>query len=295
MIIQRSPNDESAIAISQVAHSWMSGQMARGWGNAEFGTFEPREPLCYAAEQHDIGFFRWEQHPRWNPHTGFPYTFEDLPIGEHIEIWNQSIYQLQAISAYAALMTSLHFSGLCERHSHKGIDSDGRIADAFLREQRHYQKELLAWIAEDWSARGGGTAEAISRNRKLIATWDLLSLQLSRNPSKAFEVEGVPWTGGGAGCTLSVSPSAFSNRVFHVDPWPFRSSPLQLCCEGYLFERPFGSQEELDHVLATQRLIRLPIQYILLSKEGGRGGRVHTANTAKHGDHSEEIDSKART
>jgi hypothetical protein len=266
MIIQRSPNDESVIAISQVAHSWMSGQMAREWGNAEFGTFQPREPLCYAAELHDIGFFQWEQRPRWNPKTGFPFTFEDLPIGEHIDIWEQSIRQLRAVSAYAALMTSLHFSGLCERRGHKGTVSDARIAEAFLREQRRYQQELRACIAEDWSARAGCTEEAVLRNRKLIATWDLLSLQLSRNPANAFEVEGVPWSRGDAGCMLSVSPSAFSNRVFHVDPWPFSSSPVHLCCEGYLFERPFRSEEELDEVLTAQRFRRLPLEYILLPK-----------------------------
>ena len=155
MIIQRSSNDESAIAISQVAHSWMSGQMAREWGNAEFGVFEPREPLCYAAEQHDIGFFPWERRPRWNPETGFPFTFEDLPTSEHIEIWRRSIDQLGAVSAYAALMASFHFSGLCERHGHKGSEADARTAETFLQEQRRQRDELLTFIAEDWSARAG--------------------------------------------------------------------------------------------------------------------------------------------
>jgi hypothetical protein len=267
MIIQRSSKDESAIAISQVAHSWMSGQMAREWGNAEFGTFQPHEPLCYAAEQHDIGFFSWERRPRWNPKTGYPFTFEDLPIGEHIEIWKQSIDQLRAVSAYAAVMTSFHFSGLCERHRHKGAESaEARTAEAFLRDQRCEQEELLAFIAKDWSARAGCTEEAVSRNRKLIATWDLLSLQLSRNPSRAFEIEDVPSTGGRGGCTLSISPSAFSGRVFHVDPWPFASSPLRLGCEGYLFERPFRSQEELDQAFTARSVSRLPIEYILLPR-----------------------------
>jgi hypothetical protein len=266
MIIQRSSNDESAIAISQVAHSWMSGQLARKWGNAEFGTFQPREALCYAAEQHDIGFFPWERCPRWNPETGFPFTFEDLPISEHLEIWKRSIDQLRAVSTYSALMTSFHFSGLCERHSRKGTGSSARMVEAFLQDQRRQQEELLALIAEDWSACAGCTEEAVSRNRKLIATWDLLSLQLSRNPSRAFDIRDVPWTGGNGGCTLLISPSEFSSRVFHVDPWPFSCPLLRLCCEGYLFERPFHSQDELDQTLAAQRVTRLPVEYILLPK-----------------------------
>lgn len=268
MIIQRSSNDESAIAISQVAHSWMSGQMAREWGNAEFGTFQPRESLCYAAEQHDIGFFAWERRPRWNPETGFPFTFEDLPIDEHVEIWRQSIDQLRAVSTYAALMASFHFSGLCERHSHKGSQPDPGTAEAFLRDQRRLREELLGFIAEDWSAGASRTEEAVSHNRKLIATWDLLSLQLSRNPSKAFDIEDVPRTGGREDCTLSVSPSAFSSRVFHVHPWPFSSGSLRLCCEGFRFERPFRSQEELDQALAARNVSRLPIEYILRPSHG---------------------------
>ncbi|MBV9997721.1 MAG: DUF3891 family protein [Verrucomicrobia bacterium] len=266
MIIQRSLNDESAIAISQVAHSWMSGQMAREWGNAEFGTFQPHESLCYAAEQHDAGFFPWEKRPRWNPETGFPLTFEDLPVSEHIEIWKRSIDQLRAVSAYAALMASFHFSGLCERHGRKGTGPDAGMVDAFLKEQRRHREELLAFITEDWSARAGCTEEAVSRNRKLIATWDLLSLQLSRNPSRAFDVGDVPWTRGNGGCTLSINPSEFSSRVFRVDPWPFSTSLLRVSCEGYLFERPFRSQAELDQTLASQSVTRLLVEYILLPK-----------------------------
>lgn len=266
MIIQRSSNDESAIAISQVAHSWMSGQMAREWGNAEFGTFQPREPVCYAAEQHDVGFFPWERHPRWNPETGFPFTFEDLPIHEHIEIWKQSIDQLRAVSAYAALMASFHFCGLCERHSRKETGSDAQARETFLQDQRRRREELLGFMAEDWSARAGCTEEAVARNRKLIATWDLLSLQLSRNPSRAFQIGNVPWLGGKGDCTLSINPSAFSSRVFHVEPWPFSTSCLRLCCDGYLFERPFRSQDELDQVLAAQSVARLPVEYILLPR-----------------------------
>ena len=271
MIIQRSSNDESAIAISQVAHSWMSGQMAREWGNAESGTFQPREPLCYAAEQHDIGFLSWEKRPRWNPETGFPFTFEDLPIGEHVEIWKRSIDQLRAVSAYAALMASFHFSGLCERHSRKGAEPDSRTAEAFLQDQRFHREELLASIAENWSSSPGHTEAAVSQNRKLIAAWDLLSLQLSRNPSKAFVIEDVPWRGEDEGCTLSISPSAFSSRVFYVDPWPFSSSLLRLCCEGYLFQHPFRSQEELDRTLTARNVTRLPVEYLLRPTLAGPG------------------------
>ena len=42
--------------IGQPAHAWVSGQLARAWGNAAFPAPAPREPFCLAAEQHDVGW-----------------------------------------------------------------------------------------------------------------------------------------------------------------------------------------------------------------------------------------------
>ena len=44
------------IGIAQPAHAWVSGQLARAWGNVRFGTVAPRDEVCLAAEQHDVGY-----------------------------------------------------------------------------------------------------------------------------------------------------------------------------------------------------------------------------------------------
>ena len=59
--------------------AWVSGELARAWGNEEFGQFVPPKELCLAAEQHDIGWLLWEQAPTLNPETGYPYRFTELP------------------------------------------------------------------------------------------------------------------------------------------------------------------------------------------------------------------------
>jgi len=46
MIIQNNFEAQRVIAISQTAHAWVSGQMARNWGNEHFSGFVPTEPLC---------------------------------------------------------------------------------------------------------------------------------------------------------------------------------------------------------------------------------------------------------
>src|SRR5258708_3324369 len=78
-------DDEGVIAVSQPAHAWVSGQLARNWREADFAGV--REEVCLAAEQHDIGFLAWEQSPTLNPGTGLPYTFLEMPRGMHLEIW----------------------------------------------------------------------------------------------------------------------------------------------------------------------------------------------------------------
>jgi hypothetical protein len=42
------------IAISQLTHAWISGQLLRAWDEALL------EPLLLAAEQHDLGWIDWE-------------------------------------------------------------------------------------------------------------------------------------------------------------------------------------------------------------------------------------------
>ena len=59
------------LLVSQPMHAWVSGQLARSWGNTAFGHFAPPEEVCLAAELHDIGFLEWERCPTFNP-TQYP-------------------------------------------------------------------------------------------------------------------------------------------------------------------------------------------------------------------------------
>ena len=75
------------IVITQPTHAWISGCLARAWGNEHFGSFAPIQEVCMGAEQHDIGWLYWEQAPTLNPHTGYPHKFTELSTQEHINIW----------------------------------------------------------------------------------------------------------------------------------------------------------------------------------------------------------------
>ena len=139
MIIPPAQPGDRTITISQTSHSWISGQLARAWGNDNFTRFEPFEQMCYAAEQHDIGFLDWESQPTLNLDTGLPYTFDELPESIHFEIWHKGISQLMPVCYYASLVVSLHFCNLCQRfHQHRS-DPDRAAVDHFLKTQREHQ------------------------------------------------------------------------------------------------------------------------------------------------------------
>jgi tartrate-resistant acid phosphatase type 5 len=78
---------DDAIVIGQPAHAWLSGQLARAWGNERFPAPEPWEEVCLAAEQHDLGMAEWERAPKLNPQTGLPRSFMELELDDHLEIW----------------------------------------------------------------------------------------------------------------------------------------------------------------------------------------------------------------
>ena len=106
MLLRR--DDRGVMAIGQPSHAWISGQLARAWGNETFGPVAPWEEVCLAAEQHDIGMAAWDLHPTFNPESGLPYGFTEMPLAEHLECWRTGPPRLVRQSRLAALLCSLH-------------------------------------------------------------------------------------------------------------------------------------------------------------------------------------------
>src|SRR3954469_24637514 len=81
------PGDDGVLAIGQLSHSWLAGQLARAWGSEPFGGVEPREEVALGAQQHDIGWALFDLEPRFNPDTGLPRSFLELTLDDHPHIW----------------------------------------------------------------------------------------------------------------------------------------------------------------------------------------------------------------
>jgi hypothetical protein len=230
MLLRRDGDD--VIAIGQPAHAWLSGQLARAWGNERFGAVEPWEEVCLAAEQHDLGMAAWERRPTLNPDTGLPRSFMELPLEDHLEIWWSAAPLVLSQSRYAALLVSMHGTALYERRDLGRLSPvDVDRVRAFLDGHRELQEALLAGLRAD--------PRTVRRNQRLVWTWDSLSLGLL-----------LGWTP----FTLSAVPAAEGEVDIEVgsaglEPWPFREPAVTLRCEGRRLSGRFEDEAEMRAAL----------------------------------------------
>ena len=225
------------LAIGQPSHAWISGQLARAWGNDGFGAVEPREEVCLAAEQHDVGMAGWETAPTFNPDTGLPHSFMEMPLETHVELWSRAWELALPQSRDAALLVSMHGTALyAMRDLSKMSDGDAALVREYMDGQRAVQERLAA----------GFEPELVARNQRLVWTWDAMSLALCLDwAPHAFG--GVP---AGAG-EVDVSFEAAGERGVTVDPWPFRDNSVAVRCDARRLEGRFSSEEEMRAALAA--------------------------------------------
>jgi len=211
---------EGKVAVAQPAHAWISGQLARAWGNERFGQVHPWEEVCLAAEQHDVAWLEWERQPTIDPETGYPHTFMSLDMPTKLALWADGPDVLLGQSRYAALLVSLHGSRL-----YRELDRGA------------FEREVRATLdAPD---------EEIERNRRLVWAWDNLSLALLLDWAP-HTVEQVP----GARELIDVHLS----QEGRLEPWPFSTDRVELRCDGRLLTSPGAELHQAPWVELTYEL-----------------------------------------
>ena len=222
------------VAIGQPAHAWLSGQLARAWCDE----IEPREEVCLAAEQHDVGMAEWDLRPTLNRETGLPHSFMEMPLDTHIELWTHAGEKLLRQSTYAALLVSMHGSALYEmRDLDRMSDRDAAEVRRFLAERRAEQDALLAGL-------GLGRAD-VRVNQQLVWTWDFMSLALCLDWAPTV-AERVPL--GGELVDLRMEPAG--DGAVSFDPWPFAADgALTVRSEGRVLAGGYGDEAELHAAL----------------------------------------------
>lgn len=207
------------IVITQPAHAWISGQMARA--------------------------------PTLNPQTGRPHSFLELSVATHTEMWLAAgpCANVQG-GRFAALMVSLHGSGLYARRD-LSADSpaDAQVVREYLAHAHAFEAELIEALRGDAYFAPHVTDAALARNRRLIAVWDYLSLLLCMGLRSERTLDHVPAADGEAALTLT--PRDADGCAVEISPWPFRQNELRVHCEARRLAQEFSDEAAMRQALAA--------------------------------------------
>jgi len=217
------------LVIGQPAHAWVSGQLARAWGNDAFPPPSPREAFCLAAEQHDVGWADADRAPLLDD-DGRPRSFLAYPRAEHVAIWRGAAPRLLAQSRYAALLVSLHGTSLYERIDPGAYPDDVAAAiRAYLDGERALQASLSA----------GLDPGEVDRNRRLLLALDRFSLALCHGRAATLDELVVP---------IAIAPA---DEGWTVAPWPFAAGRVVVGCEARRLPGTFADVEAARAALAA--------------------------------------------
>lgn len=233
-------DERGVVAIGQQSHAWLSGQLARGWGNERFGPVRPYEAVCLAAEQHDVGWGERDQSPRLNEAKGLPESFMDVPLIPHLELFTEGPKRLITQSRYAALLVSMHGWRLYER---RDPPEDAHAIRRFLAGQEAFQAELTGALRDDPATAPAASDAVIQRNSMLIWTWDYLSLALCLGWAPAT-ARRCPSADGEVDIELTEG-----DECFHLHPWPLQGTAVGVWCEGRRLTERFDDEAAMRNAL----------------------------------------------
>ena len=242
-------DDEGALAIGQLSHAWLSGQLARAWGSEHFPPPDPREEIALGAEQHDIGWARFDLEPRFNAETGLPRNFLELTVDEHLAIWRDAPDLLLSQSLHAALVVSLHGSSLSELRA-QAVPEHAQPLREHISDERARQARLCEVL--------GVSDSELERTRRQMWTWDGISLALC-NQWRPFTAKDVPSHDG----LLDIELRDRADGTVTLDPWPLASERVEVRCEALRI----GARYEDEHAMlwALERLEPITLRFVLVA------------------------------
>lgn len=244
------------IAIAQPTHAWIAGCLAQAWGNQDFGNFTPREEVCLGAAIHDIGWVFWENEPTLNLQTGYPHNFMELPSEISVKIWSGVKHLTSSYGRYAALLVSLHGTGLFERfRKWENSPESTQLVEEYLQQEYAYQKQLVNYLQNDSYYANHTTPEVIQRNRKLVAIWDLLSLALCMGLQEERQFHDIPSTSGET--TLTLIPVDDNFDKIKVEPWAFERDEVKLNYDGRVLNEKFTDETQMRQALANAEWVNM--------------------------------------
>ena len=232
MIIQE--QGDQLLLIRQTDHAFLAGFFAKEWGNQEFPRPEPFASLCLAAAEHDNGWTEWELAPSLDPKTKMPNTFMSVSTEEHIALYQRGIERLVKVDHYAALLVSLHCTGLYDRaratmpgYSAKYVKStETSLVTDFVQRLRLQQLRLKTDLRANPAAKDFVIEDTLKANFERLEALDRLSLHLCMNPRENCVIDAVPQDN--AGNEVDLDLRSEGGNVLTLAPYPFKRDVLEV-------------------------------------------------------------------
>lgn len=225
---------DSWLAIPQPAHAFVSGQVARAWGNAAFAPPDPREPVCLGAEQHDVAWAQWDVRPPLNAEARRAASFLEAPFDERLAIWDGAPERVLAQDPFAALLVSLHGRNVHTLYVNADVLEPAQrdAVTAYLARQAALQDRLIARL--------GIAREQAERAAALVLCVDALSLRLCHG-----------WPEGDLppvdGTVIRYTPVSATEAT--LDPWPLGAPRLEVGLSARRLTARFDDEEALHAAL----------------------------------------------
>lgn len=223
-MIVRHESDGSLVMITQNDHAKAAGFIATHWGNAQFAKPEPFESTVRAAFLHDLPWLREEAAPRFNPETGRPPNYLEVPNESQLDEYQWANDWLLERDRYAGLLVSKHRTGIWK--SRYGLMKQPSYAI------RKLSTEIEAHVVRSHQEQETVAADfdpiEVTTNYILLQIWDLFSLYICSNEHLNEELyEPVPtsYTQGNSVC-MSLIP--ITRTRISVEPFPFDRPSLDV-------------------------------------------------------------------
>lgn len=248
----------SVLLISQPAHAWVTGQLARHWGNQHFPALS--EEVCLAAEQHDIGFLPWDEEPTLNSGTGLPHSFLDLPVATHMDLWTRGIQKMLRFGRYPALIVSRHFTSLARRIVTEREGNDRAIVAEFLKRQETLQSRVITSLRADVYYSKRSTEEQIRSDQETVSLLDWISLQVLLNFGEERIARELNFRPGAA--NFKLTQLSDSGDKVGIAPWPFNRDDVRLVCDARRLYQSYSDETQMRAALRNANPVAVAVELV---------------------------------
>jgi hypothetical protein len=253
------------VVIRQTDHAFLSGFLAREWGNEVFSRPEPQTSFCLAAAEHDNGWQEWELAAGVDQKTFMPHSFMTVPTEEHIALYQRGIDRVVKVDLYAGLLVCGHCMDLYDRSraTMPGFSSkyvkghEQNLANDFVQRLRLQQVRLKLDLRKNPATSSFMDDNLIKINTHRLEVLDRLSLYFCLGSAEDASIEGVPVNDSGSEADFQVRPAG--ENQFTIYPYPFRRDPLEFAILARRIpKRRYVDEADLQAVLAAAPFFNIP-------------------------------------